>query len=566
MNILGIAGLLIDGSAALIRDGRVVAAVEEERSSRIKHKSIIQSGGLPYESIETCFKYGNISFKDVDYVGYFFEPWREFFSLSALRLKRSFMSPSTVAYYQIYYLDTLRRHLAVEKLLRDKCKKTMKFHWLSHHLCHAAAAYYASPFDRAAILVMDALGEIDCTSFYIAENNRIKRILKYDFPHSLGFMYATLTDYLGFKSNNDEYKVMGLASFGEPVYYEKMKRVFQVKDNGRLELDFSYFDKYFRGKTYVNDKFISLFGPVRSKEEKITERHMDIAASMQKLLEESALKMLKHIKDLTACENICLGGGVALNCKMNGLILKEGVFRKVFLHSASHDAGCALGAAYLVKHEVLNEKDREPLLHAYLGDGYTDEEIKKALQVSKVKYESYEDITAKTAELLAKGNLVAWFQGRAEWGPRALGARSILADPTRPEMKDIINERVKHREEFRPFAPSVACDDAHKYFHIDDKSPFMLFVVPAKKEARDKIPAVVHVDGTSRVHTVDKDANPLYYDLLRKFECLKGVPVLLNTSFNVNKEPIVNNPYDALRCFFSTGLDYLVMGHFLIGK
>jgi len=566
MNIIGMAGLLIDGSSVLIQDGRLIAAVEEERVSRIKHMSIAQAGGLPYESLASCFRMGHITFKDINHVGYFFEPWREFFSLSAFRIRRSFLSPPTVAYYEAYYLDTLRRHLAVERFMRARCQDNMRFHWFSHHLCHAASAYYSSPFERSAILVVDARSEIECVSFYIAEGNSIRRIRRYDFPHSLGFIYATLTDYLGFKSNNDEYKVMGLASYGSPSYYEKMKDVVRIKDDGSIQLNYSYFNRYFRGQEYINNKFISIFGPPRVRGEAITQRHMDIAASLQKVLEDAVIKMLRHLHKLTNVDNLCFAGGVALNSKMNGLIMKQGPFSNVFIQPAAHDGGCSLGAAYLVKHNILNQTGRESSFSPYLGDGYTDEEIKDTLNKAKIRYEYYEDIASKTAELLAAGKLVAWFQGKAEWGPRALGARSILADPTRKEMKDIVNARIKHREEFRPFAPSVTYENASEYFDITGESPFMLFVVPVHEAAKIRIPAVVHFDGTARVHTVKREINPLYYDLLKKFEIKRGVPVLLNTSFNINREPIVNSPFDALRCFFSTGLDYLVMGRYLIGK
>ena len=566
MNIIGLSGLLIDGASALIQDGKITAAVEEERIARIKHMSMAQSGGLPYGSLASCLNLGNISFEDIDHVGYFFEPWREFFSLSAFRLTRSLPSLTTIAYYQTYYLDTLRRHLAAEKHIRTLCGNKMKFHWLRHHFCHASSVYYSSLFEKSAILIIDAIGELECTSFYEACGNKITKIKKFNFPHSLGFIYATLTDYLGFRSNNDEYKVMGLASFGRPSYYEKLKDVIRIRENGSIEINYSYFHRYFRGREYVNQKFIHTFGPKRLVGEKISQVHMDIAASLQKILEESVLKMLVYLHKMTNTDNLCIAGGVALNSKMNGRILKESPFKNIFIGPAPHDAGCALGAALLVKHNILNQNNREPLVSPYLGDSYTDKEIKEILERAKIKYEYYEDIISKTAKLLADGKLVAWFQGRAEWGPRALGARSILADPTIPEMKDILNIQVKHREEFRPFAPSVTYDDAPKYFNLDRESPYMLFVVPVREAAKSKIPATVHVDGTARVHTVKRDVNPIYYDLLKKFEAIKGVPILLNTSLNINKEPIVNSPFDALRCFFSTGLDYLVMGKYLICK
>jgi carbamoyltransferase len=565
-NILGLAGLLIDGASCLIKDNKIAAAIEEERYSRIKHTSIIQSGGLPYASIDTCLKMGGLYWKEIDHVGYAFEPWREFCSLSKFRFRRSCLSPSTLGYYQIYYLDTLRKHLLVPRLVKSKCKRDVKFHWFGHHLCHAASSYYVSPYENSAVLIMDALGEIECTSFYHAKGPGIKKLLSYNFPHSLGFLYATLTDYLGFRSNNDEYKVMGLASFGKPGFYEKLKDVVHVKPNGEIRLNYTYFNRFFRGREYVNEKFYSVFGPKRMPGEELTERHRDVAASLQLFLEESVMRMAKHLYDITGSQNLCLGGGVALNCTMNGRLLREGPFKNIFIQPACHDAGGALGAALLVKHEILKLSEREELKNPYFGEEFSNEQIKKQLEESKVAYQYCDDIVSKGAELIAGGNIVGWFQGRGEWGPRALGNRSILADPTRPDMQDLINKHVKHRDEFRPFAPSVTAEDVDKFFEGIKASPFMLFVVKAKDTAREKIPAVIHINGTSRVQTVSREVNPRYYSLLRAFEKLKGVPVLLNTSFNVNKEPIVNSPADAIKCFYSTGIDYLVMGNYLVSK
>jgi len=566
MNILGIAGLLIDSASCLIKGDKIVAACEEERYARIKHISMAQSGGLPFESIDACFRIGGISGKEIDHVGYFFQPWREFLSLSRFRLNYSYLSLPTLIYYQIDYLDTLRKQLIVPRLIREKCNNHLKFHWFSHHLSHAASAYYASVFDEAAILVIDARGEIECVTFYHAKGNKIRRLLSYNFPHSLGFFYATLTDFLGFRSNNDEYKVMGLASHGMPTFYDKLKDVIYIKPNGEIRLNFKYFNRYFRGKAYINQRFCSIFGPARKSNEEIKQRHADLAASLQLLLEESAIRMVKHLHNLTGTQNLCLAGGVALNCTLNGRLLSQGPFQNIFLQPACHDAGGALGAALLVKHQVLGLKQRDAVISPYLGEEFSNDEIKNQLDKSKITYEYYSNIAAKCADLLARGNIVGWFQGRAEWGPRALGNRSILADPTRPEMKDRINISVKYREEFRPFAPSVAIEDTSDFFLGVKDSPFMLFVVQVKEAAKKKIPAVVHVNATSRVHTVSKEVNPLYYKLLREFEKIKGVPVLLNTSFNINREPIVNSPTDAIKCFYSTGIDCLVIGNYVVIK
>ena len=566
MNILGIAGLLIDGASCLIKDDKINVAAEEERYTRIKHSSMVQSGGIPYESINACFRTGGVSWKDIDQVGYFFQPVREFLSLTRFRAQYSILSPSTFAYYQIYYLDNLRRHLAAQRLIRSRCRDDAEFHWIGHHLCHASSTYFTSPYEESAIMVIDALGEIECTTFYHAKGNKLKKLLSYDFPNSLGFIYSTMKDYLGFRSKNDEYKVMGLASFGKPDYLDRLKDVIGINADGEIRLNRSYFDKYFRGKDYVNDKFYSVFGPKREPGENITARHADLAASLQLLFEESVLRMARNLYAMTGVDNLCLAGGSALNCTMNGRLLREGPFRHIHIQPACHDAGTALGAALNIKHSILGFGNREVLKSPYLGDDFSDSQIEEALKESKIIYKRYEDIISITAGLISSGQIVAWFQGRAEWGPRSLGNRSILADPTRADMKDIINKQIKHREEFRPFAPSVTIEDAGKYFDISGGSPFMLFVVKAKDEAKKMIPAVIHIDGTSRVQTVSKESNPRYYQLLRAFEKVKGVPVLLNTSFNVNKEPIVNSPTDAIRCFYSTGIDYLVVGNYLISK
>ena len=566
MNIIGLAGLCIDASSSLIKKNKVIAAIEEERLKRIKHVSIIQSGGIPKESLETCLKIGKINYKDIDHIGYFFQPYREFFSMSLFRFKKSFTSPSTMIYYFIGYLDNLRRHLALKKILQDKCSKKVKFHNFSHHLCHAASVYYPSPFEDSAILVIDAISEFESTSFYHAKGNNIKKILHYNFPNSLGFIYALITDHLGFRSNNDEYKVMGLASYGTPTYYDDLKKVIKISEDGEIRLDYSYFNNQFRGKRYFNQKFINKFGPKREENEEIKEIHCNIASSIQKILEETVIKMLINLKNLTKSKNLCLSGGVALNCKMNGLILSKKIFDHVHIEPASHDAGCALGAALLVKHKVLNISERQKNITPYLGENFSNTQIKATLDKANIKYEFFEDITTKTAKLLSKGKLVAWFQGRDEWGPRALGSRSILADPTIKDMKNILNKKIKNREEFRPFAPSVIAEEAKNYFDLSVNSPFMLYVVPVLEKVKRKIPAVVHVDGTARPQTVTKNQNPLFYELLEKFNKEKGVPILINTSFNVNKEPNVHSPHDALRCFYSTGLDYLIIGNYLVKK
>lgn len=567
MRILGLSGLLIDGAACLIEDGKVVAAVEEERPTRFKQASMRLSGGLPSRAIALCFKHAGWDWKDIDRVGYFFRPWQEFRRMTAFRWSRALLAPHVAAYYTVYHLDVLKGHLAVPRLIQARANgHAPSVEWWGHHLTHAASAFYVSPFDEAAILVMDAVGERDCTSFFLGRGRRITRLRSWSFPHSWGFVYATLTDYLGFRSNRDEYKVMGLASYGKPTEAEQLERVIGLKSDGSLKLDWSYFTSGFRGPAYLSDKFYKTFGPPRRYGEPLTERHQHIAASLQDVLERSALSLARELKQLTGVENLCIAGGVALNSTMNGRLLSEGPFRRVFVPSAPHDGGCAMGAALLSYHAANPNAQRYALNTAALGPEFSDDEIQQALESCRIRFQRCDDITADVAALLDAGEVVGWFQGRMEYGPRALGSRSILADPRRPDMQDLVNRMIKHREGFRPFAPAVPAERASEYFDVAQPSPFMQFVVPVKPAWRATIPAVVHVDGTARVQTVVRETHPLFWQLISRFGERTGVPILLNTSFNVDGEPIVCSPHDAVRTFFSSGLDTLAIGNFLVRK
>lgn len=567
MNVLGLSGLLIDGAACLVQDGRVVAAVEEERPVRFKQASMRLSGGLPNKAIELCFQRGGITWKDVDHVAYFFRPWLEFARMTAFRWGKAFWAPHVAAYYTLYHLDLLKGHLLVPRLVAQRCQdRVPPVRFWSHHLTHAASAFYVSPFDEAAILVMDAVGERDCTSFFLGRGTRITRLRSWPFPHSWGFVYAMMTQYLGFRANRDEYKVMGLAGFGRPAYAAPLERVVGLKPDGSLSLNWSYFDPAFRGPAYFSRKFYDTFGPARLPDEPLTERHQDLATSLQAVLEQSSLRLADQLHRMTGTRALCIAGGVALNCSMNGRLAREGPFQEIFVPPAPHDAGSAMGAALLTHHVLLNQPRGAVLTDASLGPEFSNSAIKAALEASKVRYEERPDIAADVAELLAQGQVVAWFQGGMEWGPRALGCRSILANPTKPDMQSIVNRVVKHREPFRPFAPSVLAERAHEYFELTQPSPFMLLVAPVRPERRHEIPAVVHVDGTARVQTVSQELNPLYWRLIKLFGEKTGVPVVLNTSFNVDGEPIVCSPQDAIRCFFSTGLDALAIGNCLVRK
>ncbi len=566
MYIMGLSGMEHDAAVCLVHDGELVAAVEEERFRRTKHVGMKAVGGLPYKSIEYCLKEAGISLSDVDYIGYYFEPWEEALHNITFRLRKFLISPITSVFYIQNSLELLKRHLLVNHLLNLKRGKPIKIKYIDHHLSHAASAFLVSPFEEAAIMTIDAIGEWATTMFSLGKDNKIRILKEIYFPHSWGTLYALVTKYLGFTPYDDEYKVMGLASYGEPEYLDTFRKLVEFKPKGEFRLNPSYFNKPFKGPDFFSKKFYSIFGFPRLEGEPIERRHMNIAASLQKILEECALHMAEHLYQETKEKNLCIAGGVGLNCCMNGKLLKEGPFERIYIQPASHDAGCALGAAFYIYHCLLDNPRSYTMRRADFGPGFSDEEIKRILDESKLGYEKCEDIAKATAQMIADGKIVAWFQGRMEWGPRALGNRSILADPTRADMQDILNKWVKHREDFRPFAPSVLEERASEYFDGISESPFMLQVVDVRPHKREQIPAVTHVDGTARPQTVSKKLHPLYWNLIQEFEKIKGVPVILNTSFNIRGEPIVCTPQDALRCFYSTGIDVLIIGSFIVSK
>jgi len=567
MHIVGLAGLLIDGASCVLDpEGRVVAAIEEERPTRVKHASMRYSGGLPFRSLELCFKQAGITWKDVGHVGYFFEPWREFRSMAAFRLRKAWWNPPVAAYYVAYHLDNLRGHLAVPRMLAQQPGYRATFSNLSHHMTHAASAFYPSPFESAAVLVMDAMSERESTSFFMAEGKRIQCLKRMNFPHSWGFLYSMFTQYLGFVPNSDEYKVMGLAAFGEPAYLPKVLDLLQLSSTGEPRLEWSYFDRAFRGPVYFSRKFFDAFGPARSKDDPMTDRHKAIAASIQAALEQSSLSMARELHRVTKATRLCIAGGVGLNCLMNSRIRLETDFKEVFIPPGPHDSGCAMGAALQIAHQHLDLPRQYVMRTADLGREFSDDEIRATLESCKVGYRRCENVEEETAELLAQGKIVGWFQGRMEWGPRALGYRSILADPTRPDMKDKVNAVVKYREDFRPFAPAVHAEAASDYFLDITDSPFMLFTAKVRPEQQARIPAVMHVDGTSRLQSVDRALHPRFWKLIDAFSKRRGVPVVLNTSFNVQGEPIVATPRDAIRCFFGSGLDALAIGSYHVVK
>jgi len=559
VNILGISCFYHDSAACLIQDGRLVAAASEERFTRKKHDE-----AFPHQAIQYCLKAGKISEKDLDYVGFYDKPFLKFERLLSTYLStfpRGFRSFSKAM--PIW----LKEKLWIPQLIRKELKYKGKILFTEHHLSHAASAFLVSPFKEAAILTVDGVGEWATASYGVGRDREIDLYREIRFPHSLGLLYSAFTYYLGFKVNSAEYKVMGLAPYGVPRYVDQVRRLIEIKDDGSFELDMRYFS-YHHGLRMVNGRFSALFGgPPRDPESKLDQRHKDIAASVQKVTEEVMLKMASCLHRETKMDNLCLAGGVALNCVANGRILREGPFKDLFIQPAAGDAGGSLGVAAYIYHSLLGNPRMAPMEDAYLGPEYGEDEILEALKRYGAPYRRLErdDLVREVAALIEGQTVIGWFQGRMEFGPRALGSRSILADARNPENKDVVNLKIKFRESFRPFAPSVLEEKIGEYFEIDRPSPYMLLVAPVR-EGKRVIPSVTHVDHSARIQSISRRQNALYYDLIQEFERRTGVPVIINTSFNVRGEPIVCSPDDAYRCFMRTQMDYLVAGPYLLDK
>jgi carbamoyltransferase len=462
----------------------------------------------------------------------------------------------------------LRQMLALRQFFRRRYDYRNAFHFMDHQLCHAAETFFTSPFERAAILVMEASSEGETTLFARGEGRTLTKLDAIKYPDSIGLLYLCVTEYLGFKENSGEGKVMGLASYGQPTYREAFDKVLRMSPDGRIALDMSYFDVHLSKQDYITRKFIDLFGPRRPREGPMEQRHMDIAASLQAVTEEAGALFLRRLFSLHDVDNVCLTGGVALNSVMNGKLQDQWPNKQIYISPVPHDAGTSLGAALLLN--ATYNPDLSPFVPGFtpfMGPGYTDEEIEAVLRSKGLRYSRPEDPMKATAEALARQQIVGWFQGRMEAGPRALGCRSILADPRRAEMKDILNAKVKHRESFRPFAPSVLIEKASEYFETHGfPVPYMLKVFPVVPDKRQVIPAVTHVDGSARLQTIAREDNPLYWNLINEFYRLTGCPVVVNTSFNVRGQPIVCSPRDAVDCFLGTQIDVLSIGSFLVRK
>jgi len=594
MFILGISAYYHDSAACLIDGEKIIAAAQEERFTRDKHDK-----NFPKNAISYCLKEANINLCDVNHIVFYDKPFLKFERLLETYLAfapKGFKSFSTSMplwikdklFQKSMIIKELENHFSMQNQIDEKLL------FSEHHLSHAASAFYPSPFNEAAILTMDGVGEWTTTSLAIGEGNKIDIQKEIHFPHSLGLLYSAFTYYSGFKVNSGEYKLMGLAPYGEAKYESLIKdNLISISKDGSYRLDMSFFD-YCTGLTMTNEKFHNLFGALpRKPETELTQKYMDIAASIQKVTEEVVEKLALNISQETGQKNLCLAGGVALNCVSNGNLLRKKIFENIWIQPASGDAGGALGAALAAYHIMLNQprlesKCRDKMNGSFLGPRYSNKSIKNTLKKTGAHFNelSEQEIIDRTAEALSNGKAIGWMDGRMEFGPRALGARSILADPRSPYMQRTLNLKIKYRESFRPFAPSIIEEDANSWFDLEAESPYMLLVANVNEEKklaltaqedarkgidkllipRSKIPAVTHVDYSSRIQTVHKETNPKYYKLLLKFKDLTGCPVLVNTSFNIRGEPIVCSPEDAFKCFMGTDLDVLVLGNIYLLK
>ncbi len=592
-SILGISAFYHDSAACILINGKIVAAAQEERFTRIKHDS-----NYPHNAVEFVLKYSNLKLDEVDQIIFFEKPFLKFERLLETYVAfapKGFLSFSKAM--PVWIKDKLFQKNLLQNKLKNHDgnynKKKENIYFSDHHLSHAASAFFPSPFEEAVIITADGVGEWATTTVAVGKGNNIEIKKEIHFPHSLGLLYSAFTYYTGFKVNSGEYKLMGLAPYGKPIYVNEILKIIDVKDDGTFRLDQNYFN-YCTGLTMTNNKFNNLFGqkPRNPKIEKLTQFHMDIASSVQKVTEDIMIKLAKSTQEEYGLKNLCLAGGVALNCVANGKILKKKIFENIWVQPAAGDAGGALGAALALWHieegkpRKVNKSDN--MQGSYLGPEYSQEEIEKELNRLGANFKTLNEnhIIDKTAEDISKGDAIGWFQGRMEFGPRALGCRSILGDPRSSNMQKNLNLKVKYRESFRPFAPSILADDINDWFEINSRSPYMLMVSNVKKSKcipmsekdeklfgieklnvkRSEVPAITHVDYSARIQTVHEDTNSKYFKLIKKFKEITGCPILVNTSFNVRGEPIVSTPEDAFNCFMGTELDKLVIGNCYLEK
>ena len=593
-HILGISAYYHDSAAALVSEGAIVAAAQEERFTRKKHDP-----AFPRNAINYCLQEANLSLPDIEHIVFYDKPLVKFERLLETYLAytpkgfRSFVAAMPVWLKDKLFLkNTLQRELANLGGIKQNTLPPLFF--TEHHESHAASAFYPSPFRKAATLCLDGVGEWATSSVWLGENNRLTPMWEIDFPHSLGLLYSAFTYYTGFKVNSGEYKLMGLAPYGEPKYVDRiLEHLLDLKEDGTFRLDMDYFN-YTTGLTMTSRKFDQLFGgPPRKSESEITRKEMDLARSIQVVTEEIVLRLARTVHQELGTDYLCLAGGVALNCVANGRILREGPFKDIWIQPAAGDAGGALGAALSIWHAYL-DNPRQPnntddsMQGAYLGRRYSNEEIIAYLDSIGASHTRLDDpeLMPRLAELLDSENVIGWFNGRMEFGPRALGGRSIIGDPRSPKMQSVMNLKIKYRESFRPFAPAIKAEKVSEWFEIDRHSPYMLLVAPVRNDRRitmtpeqeqlfgidrlniprSEIPAITHVDYSARIQTIHKETNPRFHDLVSHFEQRTGCPLLINTSFNVRGEPIVASPEDAYRCFMRTEMDYLVMENILLAK
>lgn len=569
VNILGISCYYHDSAATLIRDGEVVAAADEERFSRKKHDN-----GFPDNAIDFCMRKGGITSSDLDYVVFYEKPFVKFERIILSSLQTW---PHGHAQFREGMLNWMKSKMWVANHMADKLKIGHdKILFSDHHMSHAASAFLCSPFDEAAIVTIDGVGEWTTATIGVGEGNEVKILKELKFPHSIGLLYSVYTAWLGFEVNEGEYKVMGMAPYGQPKHTDKVWKTVKQNEDGSIALNMEYFKFHRSENQSYSSKFVELFGKPRDPKakEEIEQYYADVAASIQKVTEDIMVKIAEQARKITGKKNLCMAGGVALNSKANGIILKRGIFDDIFIQPAAGDSGGSMGAALYVYHTVLGNKKRHVLNHAYHGEEYSKKDIKDFLESSGIEYryvQGDEELFSEVAQKIKDEEVVGWFQGRFEWGPRALGNRSIVADARSPKMKDVVNTKIKFREPFRPFAPSVLVDSADKFFEIERPETqyparFMLYVVPVLEKMKSVIPAVTHVDGTARLQTVHESENPRYYGLIRKFGELTGIDTVLNTSFNLKGEPIVNTPENAYSTFSRSEMDTLVLQNFIIEK
>ena len=591
-SILGISAFYHDSAACILKDGKILAAAQEERFTRKKHDS-----SYPYNAIKFVLKYANLSLNEVDQIVFFEKPFLKF-----ERLLETYVAFAPRGFFSFAKAMPLwiKEKLFQKNLLFNKLKNhdknyksDMNIYFSDHHLSHAASAFFPSPFEEAVIITADGVGEWATTTVAVGKKEFLEIKKEIHFPHSIGLLYSAFTYYTGFKVNSGEYKLMGLAPYGNPIYKNKVKKLIDIKDDGTFRMDQTYFN-YSTGFKMTSEKFHKLFGqkPRDPNKERITQFHMDIAASIQAVTEEIMIKLAKAARTEYGIKNLCLAGGVALNCVANGKILRSKIFDRIWIQPAAGDAGGSLGAAlalwYLENGNKRVSNSDDDMKGAYLGNEFSQDEIEKELNLAGANFETldYENLIKKTSDLISNDKIIGWFQGRMEFGPRSLGARSILADPRSDKMQRNLNLKVKYRESFRPFAPSVLRDDLTEWFDMNVDSPYMLLVANISQHKkiemsddqkklfgidklnikRSEIPAVTHVDYTARIHTVDYKTNKRYYDLIKEFKKKTSCPILVNTSFNVRGEPIVNTPAESFNCFMGTDLDYLVIGNCILDK